>query len=229
MPPSAPTTPGRIRRNSFPNMKRFAEAHKFPFPYLHDEDQSVARAYGAVCTPDFFGFDACWQAQVSRPPRRRPHQPAAGRRTPRAGRGHARHRRDGRRAGAAKPLGRLLHQVEGGVTRRVRSKDRAFTATEEQHEVLRPTASRCSKRSSFRAGAGTSRTCSHRAGGRLTTPGKPKDADNWPVAIAIVDNWLPVPREDGNIAEPSVQLPSTRPLGRIYRRSTKVFQTRGGR
>ena len=44
--------------DSFPNMKRFAEAHKFPFPYLHDEDQSVARAYGAVCTPDFFGFDA---------------------------------------------------------------------------------------------------------------------------------------------------------------------------
>jgi peroxiredoxin len=44
--------------DSFPNMKRFAEAHKFPFPYLHDEDQSVARAYGGVCTPDFFGFDA---------------------------------------------------------------------------------------------------------------------------------------------------------------------------
>jgi hypothetical protein len=39
-------------------MKRFAEAHKFPFPYLHDEAQSVARAYGALCTPDFFGFDA---------------------------------------------------------------------------------------------------------------------------------------------------------------------------
>ena len=31
---------------------------RFPFPYLHDEDQSVARAYGALCTPDFFGFDA---------------------------------------------------------------------------------------------------------------------------------------------------------------------------
>ena len=44
--------------DSFPNMKRFAEAHKFPFPYLHDEDQSVARAYCAVCTPDFFGYDA---------------------------------------------------------------------------------------------------------------------------------------------------------------------------
>jgi peroxiredoxin len=44
--------------DSFDNMKRFAKAHNFPFPYLHDEDQSVARAYGAVCTPDFFGYDA---------------------------------------------------------------------------------------------------------------------------------------------------------------------------
>jgi peroxiredoxin len=44
--------------DSFPEMKRFAEAHSFPFPYLHDESQAVARAYGAVCTPDFFGYDA---------------------------------------------------------------------------------------------------------------------------------------------------------------------------
>lgn len=44
--------------DSFPNMKRFAEMHAFPFPYLHDETQAVARAHGAVCTPDFFGFDA---------------------------------------------------------------------------------------------------------------------------------------------------------------------------
>lgn len=44
--------------DSFENMKRFAKAHGFPFPYLHDEDQSVARAYGAVCTPDYFGYDA---------------------------------------------------------------------------------------------------------------------------------------------------------------------------
>lgn len=44
--------------DSFDNMRRFAQAHDFPFPYLHDEDQSMARAYGAVCTPDFFGFDA---------------------------------------------------------------------------------------------------------------------------------------------------------------------------
>ncbi len=44
--------------DSFDNMKRFAEEHGFPFPYLHDESQDVARAYGAVCTPDFFGFNA---------------------------------------------------------------------------------------------------------------------------------------------------------------------------
>src|SRR6266853_4413610 len=44
--------------DSFDNMKRFAETHEFPFPYLHDETQSAARAYGAVCTPDFFGYDA---------------------------------------------------------------------------------------------------------------------------------------------------------------------------
>ena len=46
------------REDSFDNMKRFATAHDFPFPYLHDETQTVARAYGAVCTPDFFGYDA---------------------------------------------------------------------------------------------------------------------------------------------------------------------------
>jgi peroxiredoxin len=44
--------------DSFENMARFAETHGFPFPYLHDEDQSVARAYAAVCTPDFFGYDS---------------------------------------------------------------------------------------------------------------------------------------------------------------------------
>ena len=44
--------------DSFDNMKRMAEEKGFPFPYLHDEDQSVARAYDAVCTPDFFGFNA---------------------------------------------------------------------------------------------------------------------------------------------------------------------------
>lgn len=40
------------------NMIRFAAAHGFTFPYLFDETQEVARAWGAVCTPDFFGFGA---------------------------------------------------------------------------------------------------------------------------------------------------------------------------
>lgn len=44
--------------DSFDNMKAFAAENGFPFPYLHDEAQDVARAYGAVCTPDFFGFNA---------------------------------------------------------------------------------------------------------------------------------------------------------------------------
>jgi len=44
--------------DSFPKMKEFARLHGFPFPYLHDESQTVDRAYGAVCTPDFFGYDA---------------------------------------------------------------------------------------------------------------------------------------------------------------------------
>jgi len=44
--------------DSFDNMRRFAKAHDLPFPYLHDADQTIARAYGAVCTPDFFGYDA---------------------------------------------------------------------------------------------------------------------------------------------------------------------------
>jgi peroxiredoxin len=42
--------------DSFARMDEFAKKHDFPFPYLHDESQDVARAYGAVCTPDFFGF-----------------------------------------------------------------------------------------------------------------------------------------------------------------------------
>lgn len=43
--------------DSFDEMKHFAKANQFAFPYLYDEDQSVARAYGAACTPDFFGFN----------------------------------------------------------------------------------------------------------------------------------------------------------------------------
>jgi len=44
-------------------MKAFAEANGFGFPYLVDETQEVARAYDAVCTPDFFGFNADLELQ----------------------------------------------------------------------------------------------------------------------------------------------------------------------
>lgn len=49
--------------DSFDNMKRFAAAHRFGFPYLYDESQEVARAYDAACTPDFFGFNADLELQ----------------------------------------------------------------------------------------------------------------------------------------------------------------------
>lgn len=49
--------------DSFDKMKLFAEAHGFTFPYLYDEDQSVARTWDAVCTPDFFGFNTDMELQ----------------------------------------------------------------------------------------------------------------------------------------------------------------------
>ncbi len=44
--------------DSFANMKPFADRYGFGFPYVYDASQATARAYDAVCTPDFFGFDA---------------------------------------------------------------------------------------------------------------------------------------------------------------------------
>ncbi|MDP9196303.1 MAG: thioredoxin family protein [Pseudomonadota bacterium] len=49
--------------DSFDNMKKFAAEHRFMFPYLIDETQKVGRAYDAVCTPDFFGFNADLELQ----------------------------------------------------------------------------------------------------------------------------------------------------------------------
>jgi len=43
--------------DSFDNMKKIAHEYHFPFPYLLDKTQEVAKAYGAVCTPDFFGYN----------------------------------------------------------------------------------------------------------------------------------------------------------------------------
>ncbi len=44
-------------------MAEFSAAHGFPFPYLYDESQEVAKAYDAVCTPDFFGYNAAGELQ----------------------------------------------------------------------------------------------------------------------------------------------------------------------
>ena len=49
--------PAAYPEDSFANMQAIAEQLGFPFPYLLDETQKVAKAYGAVCTPDFFGYD----------------------------------------------------------------------------------------------------------------------------------------------------------------------------
>ena len=43
--------------DSFKNMIVFSKQHNFSFPYLIDETQKVAKEYGAVCTPDFFGYN----------------------------------------------------------------------------------------------------------------------------------------------------------------------------
>jgi len=43
--------------DSFDNMIKFSNNNQFSFPYLHDETQEIAKAYDAVCTPDFFGYN----------------------------------------------------------------------------------------------------------------------------------------------------------------------------
>lgn len=47
-----------VSADSFANMKIFAAERGFTFPYVIDETQNVAKSFDAVCTPDFFGFDA---------------------------------------------------------------------------------------------------------------------------------------------------------------------------
>ena len=49
--------------DSFENMLKISKEFDFPFPYLLDETQQVARAYDAVCTPDFFGYNADLELQ----------------------------------------------------------------------------------------------------------------------------------------------------------------------
>jgi peroxiredoxin len=50
--------PAQYPEDSPEQMARIAQQHDFPFPYLIDATQQVAKAYGAVCTPDFFGYNA---------------------------------------------------------------------------------------------------------------------------------------------------------------------------
>jgi peroxiredoxin len=59
MPNDTQISPG----DSFDKMKDFARQHAFTFPYVIDSTQDVARAYGARCTPDFFGFNATLELQ----------------------------------------------------------------------------------------------------------------------------------------------------------------------
>lgn len=49
--------------DSIENMQAVAKEYDFPFPYLIDETQEIAKAYGAVCTPDFFGYNADLELQ----------------------------------------------------------------------------------------------------------------------------------------------------------------------
>ena len=52
-----PNDPADYPEDSFDNMKRIAAEKRFPFPYVIDETQDVARASGVVCTPEFYGFN----------------------------------------------------------------------------------------------------------------------------------------------------------------------------
>ncbi len=49
--------PALYEEDSLENMQKVAAEFQFPFPYVIDDSQSVAKAYGAVCTPDFFGYN----------------------------------------------------------------------------------------------------------------------------------------------------------------------------
>jgi len=55
--------PAQYEEDSFENMQKVAAEYEFPFPYLIDESQAVAKAYGAVCTPDFFGYNCDLELQ----------------------------------------------------------------------------------------------------------------------------------------------------------------------
>jgi len=55
--------PNEYEEDSFENMKKVSDEFAFPFPYLIDQTQDVAKLYGAVCTPDFFGYNNQYKLQ----------------------------------------------------------------------------------------------------------------------------------------------------------------------
>ncbi len=55
--------PAEYPEDSPENMKKVAQEMAFPFPYLLDETQQIAKKYDAVCTPDFFGFNNNFELQ----------------------------------------------------------------------------------------------------------------------------------------------------------------------
>jgi peroxiredoxin len=103
--------PTEYPEDSFDNMVRVAREKRFPFPYVLDESQAVAKAYGAQCTPDFFGFNAQARAAVPRSPGLVRQAVAAGG-AARALRRHGRGGEDRPGAEGADALDRLLDQVE---------------------------------------------------------------------------------------------------------------------
>jgi len=55
--------PAEYEEDSFENMQKVAQEFDYPFPYVIDETQQVAKNYGAVCTPDFFGYNRSMRLQ----------------------------------------------------------------------------------------------------------------------------------------------------------------------
>jgi peroxiredoxin len=55
--------PAEYEEDSFEHMKEVSQVFHYPFPYVWDETQQIAKDYDAVCTPDFFGFNASLELQ----------------------------------------------------------------------------------------------------------------------------------------------------------------------
>jgi peroxiredoxin len=55
--------PSDYQEDSFENMQKISAKFNYPFPYLFDKKQEIAKAYGAICTPDFFGYNSNLELQ----------------------------------------------------------------------------------------------------------------------------------------------------------------------